>query len=158
MEPAILTALSAILGSAVGGSATLATAWLMQRTQGRRERVETEVRKREQLYVEFIAESSKLFIEGFEHAAPRRCWPQPKGPPPGSSSATWAPTCRRRSCAGPCSLRPTIPSRTSAKPVDPNSRSSNAEVDLPALRRPSVRRDRPVTCPRSRSSTAARPG
>jgi hypothetical protein len=61
MEPAILTALSAILGSAVGGSATLATAWLTQRTQGRRERVETEIRKREQLYVEFIAESSKLF-------------------------------------------------------------------------------------------------
>lgn len=67
MEPAVLTALSAILGSAVGGSATIATAWLTQRTQGRRERVETEIRKREQLYVEFIAESSKLIIEAFEH-------------------------------------------------------------------------------------------
>jgi len=67
LEPAVLTALSAILGSAVGGSATLATAWLTQRTQGRRERVETEIRKREQLYVEFIAESSKLIIEAFEH-------------------------------------------------------------------------------------------
>jgi len=67
LEPAILTALSAILGSAVGGSATLATAWLTQRTQGRRERVETEIRKREQLYVEFIAESSQLIIEAFDH-------------------------------------------------------------------------------------------
>jgi len=67
LEPAVLTALSAILGSAVGGSATLATAWLTQRTQGRRERVETEIRKREQLYVEFIAESSQLIIEAFDH-------------------------------------------------------------------------------------------
>ena len=67
MEPAVLTALSAILGSAVGGSATLATAWLTQRTQGRRERIEAEIQKREQLYVEFIAEGSKLIIEAFDH-------------------------------------------------------------------------------------------
>lgn len=67
MEPAVLTALSAVIGSAVGGSATLATAWLTQRTQGRRERVEAEIRKREQLYVEFIAESSRLIIEAFDH-------------------------------------------------------------------------------------------
>ena len=67
LEPAVLTALSAILGSAVGGSATLATAWLTQRTQGRREQIETEIRKREQLYCEFIAEGSKLTIEAFDH-------------------------------------------------------------------------------------------
>jgi hypothetical protein len=67
LEPAVLTALSAILGSAVGGSATLATAWLTQRTQGRRERLETEIRKRERLYVEFIAEGSKLIIEALDH-------------------------------------------------------------------------------------------
>jgi hypothetical protein len=67
LEPAILTALSAIGGSAVGGSATLLTAWLNQRTQGRREHTEAEIRKREQLYLEFIAEASKLIIEGFDH-------------------------------------------------------------------------------------------
>ena len=67
MEPAVLTALSAILGSAVGGSATLLTAWLTQRTQGHREHIEAEIRKREQLYSEFIAEGSKLIIEGLEH-------------------------------------------------------------------------------------------
>jgi hypothetical protein len=67
LEPAVLTAVSAILGSAVGGSATLATAWLTQRTQGRRERIEAEIRKREQLYLEFIAEGSKLIIEAFDH-------------------------------------------------------------------------------------------
>ena len=77
MEPAVLTALSAILGSAVGGSATIATAWLTQRTQGRRERIEAEIRKREQLYVEFIAEGSKLIIEAFDHQlqSPERLTP-----------------------------------------------------------------------------------
>ena len=67
MEPAVLTALSAILGSAVGGSATIATAWLTQRTQGRRGRIEAEIRKREELYVEFIAEGSKLIVEALSH-------------------------------------------------------------------------------------------
>jgi len=67
MDPAALTALSAILGSAVGGSATIATAWLTQRSQGRRESVDAEIRKRENLYVEFIAESSKLLIDGLDH-------------------------------------------------------------------------------------------
>ena len=67
MDPAALTALSAILGSAVGGSATMATAWLTQRTQGRREHIEAEIRKREQLYVEFITESAKLTIEALDH-------------------------------------------------------------------------------------------
>jgi hypothetical protein len=77
LEPAVLTALSAILGSAVGGSATIATAWLTQRNQGRRERIEAEMRKREELYTEFIAESSKLIIEAFDHQlqSPERLTP-----------------------------------------------------------------------------------
>jgi hypothetical protein len=60
MDPTIVSALSAVLGSAVGGSATLATAWITQKTQSRREIVAAEIRKREALYGEFIAECSKL--------------------------------------------------------------------------------------------------
>lgn len=67
MDPAALTALSAIFGSAVGGSATMATAWLTQRTQGRREHIEAEIRKREQLYVEFITEGAKHTVEALDH-------------------------------------------------------------------------------------------
>jgi len=67
LDPAALTALSAIFGSAVGGSATMATAWLTQRTQGRREHIEAEIRKREQLYVEFITEGAKLTVEALDH-------------------------------------------------------------------------------------------
>jgi hypothetical protein len=67
LEPAVLTALSAILGSAVGGSATIATAWLTQRTQGRRQRIDAEIRAREQLYVEFIEEGSRILVDALDH-------------------------------------------------------------------------------------------
>jgi hypothetical protein len=67
MDPAIVSALSAVLGSAVGGSATLATAWITQKTQSRREVVGAEIRKRETLYGEFIAECSKLVIDALDH-------------------------------------------------------------------------------------------
>lgn len=67
MDPAIVSALSAILGSLVGGSATIATAWITQRYQGRRELVSAEIRQRELLYSEFIAESSKLAVDALDH-------------------------------------------------------------------------------------------
>ena len=67
MDTAVLSALSAILGSAVGGSATIANAWLTQRTEGRRASVESEIRKREGLYFEFIAEGAKLLMEALDH-------------------------------------------------------------------------------------------
>jgi hypothetical protein len=67
MDRAVLSALAALLGSLVGASATIATAWLTQRTQARRSSVETEIRKREVLYGEFIAEGSKLLIESIDH-------------------------------------------------------------------------------------------
>ena len=67
MDPAILSALAAVLGSAVGGSATLGTAWITQKTQSRREVVGAEIRKREALYGEFIAECSKLLIDALDH-------------------------------------------------------------------------------------------
>src|ERR1700720_964654 len=67
MDPAILSALAAVLGSAVGGSATLGTAWITQKTLSRRELVGAEIRKRETLYGEFIAECSKLLIDALDH-------------------------------------------------------------------------------------------
>ena len=67
MDRAVLSALAALLGSLVGASATIATAWLTQRTQGRRSALEAEIRKREALYGEFIEEGSKLLIESIDH-------------------------------------------------------------------------------------------
>ena len=68
MDPAVVGAFSAILGSAVGGCASIATAWITHRTQVQRELMRTELSRREQLYAEFIAECSRLFIDALDHA------------------------------------------------------------------------------------------
>ena len=67
MDRTLLSALAAILGSLVGALATIATAWLTQRTQARRAAVEAEIRKREALYGEFITEGSKVMIDALDH-------------------------------------------------------------------------------------------
>lgn len=67
MDPTLIGAMSGVLGSLVGGSATVATAWLTQRTTAKRELAKTEYRKREALYGEFIAECSKLLIDAMAH-------------------------------------------------------------------------------------------
>ena len=48
--------------------ATVATTWVAQRTVNKRELVRDEIRKREALYGEFIAECAKLFMDAFLHA------------------------------------------------------------------------------------------
>jgi hypothetical protein len=67
MDTALVTALAAVMGSVVGGSATIVTAWITQKTQSKREMSVTEVRKREQLYTEFIVECSRLAIDSYSH-------------------------------------------------------------------------------------------
>ena len=71
MDPAILTATAAVLGSLAGGSASLATAWMNQKAQGRRAAVQTEIHKREQLYADFITECSKLALDALDHSLDR---------------------------------------------------------------------------------------
>jgi hypothetical protein len=63
MDPALLSALSAILGSLAGGSASVGAAWVTQRAHTTRELMTSEIRKRESVYGEFIAECSKLLID-----------------------------------------------------------------------------------------------
>lgn len=66
MEPSIISGLSAVLGSIVGGAASITTAWFTQRTQSKRESINAEIRRRESLYTEFIAECSKLAIDSLD--------------------------------------------------------------------------------------------
>lgn len=68
MDAAIVSAMAAVLGSLVGGSATVATAWITQRTLSKRELMGAEIRTRETLYGEFIRACSKLVIDSFERA------------------------------------------------------------------------------------------
>jgi hypothetical protein len=67
MDATIVTAMAAVLGSLVGGSATVATAWVTQKTLSKRELIGAEIRKREMLYGEFISASSKLVVDSFTH-------------------------------------------------------------------------------------------
>ena len=55
------------MGSLVGGSASVATTWMAQKTLNRREVLREELRKREALYGEFIGECAKLFMDAFTH-------------------------------------------------------------------------------------------
>jgi hypothetical protein len=58
MDTTIVTALSGIFGSLLGGSASVATAWVTQRTASRRREFHAELTRRETLYGQFINECS----------------------------------------------------------------------------------------------------
>ena len=68
MDSVILGAMAGVLGSLVGGSATVATAWITQRTLTRRELNVRDMRQREKLYGDFVGECAKLLIDAFTHA------------------------------------------------------------------------------------------
>jgi hypothetical protein len=68
MDVNLVTAMSGVLGSLVGGSATVATAWITQRTLTRRELNTRDMRQREKLYGDFIAECARLLIDAFTHS------------------------------------------------------------------------------------------
>src|SRR5262250_1001584 len=67
MDVMIVSAMSGVLGSLVGGSATVATAWVTQKTLSKRDLVSAEIRYREGLYGDFIRECSKQVIAAFDH-------------------------------------------------------------------------------------------
>jgi hypothetical protein len=67
MDMALVGAMSAVMGSLVGGSASVVTTWMAQKTLNRREVLREELRKREALYGEFIGECAKLFMDAFTH-------------------------------------------------------------------------------------------
>jgi len=66
MDSTIITAMAGVLGSLVGGSVTVATTWVTQRTLSKRELLRADIRKRETLYGEFINECSARIIDSFE--------------------------------------------------------------------------------------------
>lgn len=66
MDTTILSAMAGVFGSLVGGSATVATAWITQRTLSKRQLFAEETSKREALYGEFIKECSARAVDSFE--------------------------------------------------------------------------------------------
>jgi hypothetical protein len=69
MDPAILSATAALVGSLVGGVSTFAAYWLTQRVQLRAQSLMKRHAERETLYAEFIVEASKRFADAWSHHA-----------------------------------------------------------------------------------------
>ena len=94
MEVTVISAFSAILGSVVGGSATVATGWITQKTLNKRELVRMEMRSRRTLYGQFIGECAKLLVDAFTHTLEK----------PETLLPVYALLNRIRLCAGPAVL------------------------------------------------------
>jgi hypothetical protein len=64
LNPATISALSALTGSAIGALASVATTWLTQHHQGHMQRLKQEGSRRERLFAEFIDQASKTYADG----------------------------------------------------------------------------------------------
>jgi len=67
MDGAIISALAALGGSAVGAIASFASTWLSQTAQDRSAQVAKSVNRREQIYGDFIEEVSRMYGEALTH-------------------------------------------------------------------------------------------
>jgi hypothetical protein len=67
VNPAYLPAVAALLGSAIGGLTSFASAWLTQRHQDRARRLSQTKARRQKLYKQFIDEASKLYADALVH-------------------------------------------------------------------------------------------
>jgi hypothetical protein len=68
MDLKVVTTLYSLVGTLVVVSATVAVAWITQKTLHRRELVRDDIRMRQELYGEFLAECAKLLVDAFQHA------------------------------------------------------------------------------------------
>jgi len=67
VDASTVTVISGLVGTLVGGSASVATSWVTQRTFNKRELIRVEMGKREALYGEFIGECSRLLVDALTH-------------------------------------------------------------------------------------------
>jgi hypothetical protein len=66
-NPATISALAAIFGSLAGALASSVSTWIAQRHQDRRDLVAKQIFHREQLYSDFISESSRALADALQH-------------------------------------------------------------------------------------------
>ena len=66
MDAAIITALAAVSGSIVGGLASFATTYFTQRNQAHRDFLSRDVAHREELYSQFIKETTNLYADSLD--------------------------------------------------------------------------------------------
>lgn len=69
MDPALLSAASALSGALIGGVSIFAASWVTQHWQFQAQALVHEAVKREALYAEFIIEASKRLTDAWSHQA-----------------------------------------------------------------------------------------
>ena len=63
-EPATISAISALAGSAIGALASVTTSWFTQHHQSRAQRLNQEASHRERLFSDFLDQASQTYAEG----------------------------------------------------------------------------------------------
>lgn len=66
-DPATISALAAIFGSLTGALASSVSTWITQRHQDRRDLLARRIFHREQLYSDFISESTRAMADAIQH-------------------------------------------------------------------------------------------
>ncbi len=67
VDPAYVSAFAALAGSLVGGLTSVTGSWLSQYVQLRARQRTEDLKRREDLYKQFIDEASRLCVDAFEH-------------------------------------------------------------------------------------------
>lgn len=67
MDPATISAVSALAGSGIGALASVMTTWLTQHFQSRSQRLSQEGSRRERLFGEFVDQASENYADGITH-------------------------------------------------------------------------------------------
>jgi hypothetical protein len=70
-DPEVVTTLYNLASTLVVVSATVAVAWITQKSLHRRELVRDDIRMRQELYGEFLAECAKLLVDALQHSLER---------------------------------------------------------------------------------------
>ena len=67
MNPAIISALAALTGAAIGGLTSVLASWLAQQIQARAQLFAQDQLRRQELYKEFMEEAAKTYIDALQH-------------------------------------------------------------------------------------------
>ena len=67
LDPVSISALAAIFGSLTGALASSLSTWITQRHEDRRDLLSKRIFHREQLYSDFISESSQAIADALQH-------------------------------------------------------------------------------------------
>ncbi|MGH8159903.1 MAG: hypothetical protein ACREPQ_17425 [Rhodanobacter sp.] len=71
MNTAIVPALAALTGSAIGGLTSLCASWITQAVQFRAQERTAQLSQRQELYRNFIEEASRWYADAYEHDTPK---------------------------------------------------------------------------------------